>query len=104
MEHAFIISGGGIITPEHLPRHILQAAPPATLSMAARTPPAAPTVAAQPCTAGPRTLREIEMEHVLKVLEKHAGSKPAAANELGISLKTLYNKLNQQSEDRKAAG
>ena len=42
-----------------------------------------------------RTLREIEMEHVLRVLEKHAGNKPAAAAELGISLKTLYNKINQ---------
>ena len=51
-----------------------------------------------------RTLREIEMEHILRVLEKHKGSKPAAAAELGISLKTLYNKLNQLEEERRAAG
>jgi DNA-binding NtrC family response regulator len=51
-----------------------------------------------------RTLREIEMEHVLRVLEKHAGNKPAAATELEISLKTLYNKLNQWQEERKTAG
>ena len=44
------------------------------------------------------------MEHVLRVLEKHSGNKPAAAAELGISLKTLYNKLNQLQEERKAAG
>jgi hypothetical protein len=42
----------------------------------------------------PRTLAEIEWEHILRVLEKHAGDKPAAAAELGICLKTLYNKLN----------
>jgi DNA-binding NtrC family response regulator len=36
----------------------------------------------------------------LKVLEKHGGNKPAAANELGIVLKTLYNKLNQWQEER----
>jgi transcriptional regulator with PAS, ATPase and Fis domain len=49
-------------------------------------------------------LRDIEMEHVLKVHEKHNGNKPAAAAELGISLKTLYNKLNQLEEERRSAG
>jgi transcriptional regulator with PAS, ATPase and Fis domain len=37
------------------------------------------------------------------VLEKHGGSKTAAAAELGISLKTIYNKLNKLN-DRRAAG
>ena len=44
------------------------------------------------------------MEHLLRVLEKHNGSKTAAAAELGISLKTMYNKLNQLQEERKSAG
>jgi two-component system NtrC family response regulator len=44
------------------------------------------------------------MEHILRVLDKHKGSKPAAAAELGISLKTLYNKLAKLEEQRKAAG
>ncbi len=44
------------------------------------------------------------MEHVVHVLEKHNGSKTAAAAELGISLKTLYNKLNKLQEERKNAG
>ena len=43
------------------------------------------------------------MEHILRVLEKHNNNKPLAAAELGISLKTLYNKLNAL-KDRKAAG
>ena len=29
------------------------------------------------------------------LFEKHNGNKPAASKELGISLKTLYNKINQ---------
>ena len=62
------------------------------------------TVSSTPAPSGARTLHEIEMEHVLRVLEKHAGNKPAAAKELGISLKTLYNKLNQMQEERKSAG
>jgi DNA-binding NtrC family response regulator len=96
MEHAYILSGAQQIRPEHLPHH-LRALPgkPPTLSLAAAT-------ASSP--AGARTLREIEMEHVLRVLEKHGGNKPAAAAELGISLKTMYNKLNQLQDERKAAG
>jgi DNA-binding NtrC family response regulator len=96
MEHAFIISGGQRITPEHLPHHIRPSSSAPTLSLAVA--PASGT------TPGARTLREIEMEHVLRVLEKHGGNKPAAAAELGISLKTMYNKLNQLQEERKTAG
>jgi len=97
MEHAYIIAGGQRITPEHLPHHIrppVGGAP--TLSLVAGAAAAAP--------ANGRTLRAIEMEHVLRVLEKHEGNKPAAAAELGISLKTMYNKLNQMQEERKTAG
>jgi DNA-binding NtrC family response regulator len=97
MEHAYIIAGGGRITPEHLPHHIRGGpggAAPAVSLAAGTAPPAAPA----------RTLREIEMEHVLRVLEKHGGSKTLAAAELGISLKTMYNKLNQLQEERKSAG
>jgi DNA-binding NtrC family response regulator len=97
MEHAFIIAGGSRITPEHLPHHIqVPMAHRTTISLAPATAGATP--------AGSRTLREIEMEHVLRVLDKHAGNKPAAAAELGISLKTMYNKLNQDKEERKNAG
>jgi len=96
MEHAYIIAGGGPMQPEHLPIHIRSPQGPTTLSLTS-----APGDA--PC-AGPRTLHEIEMEHVVRVLEKHGGNKPAAAAELGISLKTLYNKLNQLQERRKTAG
>ena len=44
---------------------------------------------------GTPTLRDIEMSYIQAVLEKHSGNKPAASKELGISLKTLYNKINQ---------
>jgi len=42
-----------------------------------------------------QTLREIEMQVIYQTLERLSGNKPKAAEELGISLKTLYNKLNQ---------
>lgn len=91
MERAFILAGGGPITPAHLQLVRRQGAAPS-----------AGLAAVEDDT--PRTLEEIEMAHLLRVLEKHRGSKTAAAAELGISLKTMYNKLNRLEKDRKAAG
>jgi DNA-binding NtrC family response regulator len=108
MEHSYIIAAGERILPEHLPHHLRPpTGRPATLSLARETATATPAAtlmpAATPSSAG-KTLRDIEMDHILRVLEKHNRNKPAAAAELGISLKTLYNKLNQWEEERKAAG
>jgi two-component system NtrC family response regulator len=47
------------------------------------------------------TLRDLEMKAIESALQRHGGSKSKAAEELGISLKTLYNKLNH-SEKRTA--
>ncbi|MCL2004947.1 MAG: sigma-54 dependent transcriptional regulator [Planctomycetaceae bacterium] len=41
------------------------------------------------------TLRDLEMKAIESALHRHGGNKSKAAEELGISLKTLYNKLNQ---------
>lgn len=98
MEHAYILASGGPITPEHLPHHVRQR--PVTLPL--KQPESA---AAPPPPSPPRTLREVEMEHIFRVLEKHKGNKSAAAAELGIVLKTLYNKLHAWQEERnKQAG
>ena len=51
----------------------------------------------------PMTLRELEIQAIDEALERHDGNKPAAAEELGISLKTLYNKLNQATNLEKSA-
>ena len=47
--------------------------------------------------AQPQTLRELELHAIHEALARHNGSKPKAAEELGISVKTLYNKLNQEA-------
>ncbi|MCH2610484.1 MAG: sigma-54 dependent transcriptional regulator [Pirellulales bacterium] len=49
------------------------------------------------------TLRELELVAIHSALDRHDGNKTAAASELGISLKTLYNKLNQEARSNKSA-
>jgi DNA-binding NtrC family response regulator len=51
-------------------------------------------------TDRPLSLRELEMQAILSGLERNQGNKIRTAEELGISIKTLYNKLNQYAEDR----
>ena len=91
IERASILAGNAPIRPEHLP---------AQLPGRGRSPhPSSPhpTISTPHFTIpdGTPTLRDIEMSYIQAVLEKHSGNKPPAAKELGISLKTLYNKINQ---------
>ena len=44
---------------------------------------------------GVMSLREIELQANQEALERNEGNKPKTAEQLGISLKTLYNKLHQ---------
>jgi DNA-binding NtrC family response regulator len=61
-----------------------------------------PATAALSIASG-QSLREIEMQAIHDALDRNEGNKPRAAEELGISLKTLYNKLNQAAELEKSA-
>jgi DNA-binding NtrC family response regulator len=51
-----------------------------------------------------RAIRDVERELILKTLEHFSSDKNAAADALGISLKTLYNRLHEyeQSDDADA--
>ncbi len=51
---------------------------------------------------GPMSLKELEMAAIAQAVQRHNGNKQAAAEELGISLKTLYNKLNQMASEKAA--
>ncbi|MCE9530866.1 MAG: sigma-54 dependent transcriptional regulator [Planctomycetes bacterium] len=110
MEYAYIVAGGGPITAAHLPQTVrLRKARLAPTTTTASPMPSssssAPTILPMnPGIGGSRTLHDIEMEHILRVLEKNSHNKPLTAKELGISLKTLYNKLNKWEEEHRSAG
>jgi DNA-binding NtrC family response regulator len=77
IQRAVVLGGTGLIATEHLPDNVLRSAEP--------------TKAAAPGSV--RTIRELEREEILRALEETAQDKRKAAALLGISLKTLYNKL-----------
>ena len=54
----------------------------------------APSSAAAPGEA-PKTLQDVEREHVLAALARHEGNREATADELGISVRTLYYRLKE---------
>lgn len=93
IEHAVLFSDGKTIRPEDLPTSV------------SRRPAAGNKPFMVSNFSRPMTLREIEMEVILQTMDKYQGDKPKTADELGIALKTLYNKLNQhQAQDQAQAG
>ena len=94
IEHALVLCDGLPLTVEHLPARLGALRPrPAALSAPAASALASQAVAAMPPKAV--SLRELEMQAILQGLERNNGNKARTAEELGISLKTLYNKLHQ---------
>ena len=78
IQRAVVLSGTGLIEAEHLPDNVLKGITPTPASAAA---------------GGIRTIRELERDEILRALEDTKQDKRKAAALLGISLKTLYNKL-----------
>lgn len=100
IEHAVVLCDELPLRPEHLPARICRAA----ASTGERSQPAEETQLAaeapgfQPASDRPQSLRELEMQAILAGLDRNGGNKSRTAEELGISLKTLYNKLNQLND------
>ncbi len=87
VERATIVSEGEFIEPKHLPSALHSPRPAAD---------AAPSVSFKPGV----TVDEAERQLIVLTLEHTGNNKTRAADILGISLKTLHNKLNRMKEDR----
>jgi DNA-binding NtrC family response regulator len=89
VERAMILADGDIIGEEHLPPDMQASRPEAaTLRVALGIP-----------------IDQVEKEYILASLQKNGGNKARTAEVLGISEKTLYNKLNRYAaEARERAG
>ena len=107
VEHATILCDDPPLLPEHLPRHFgdkrlkrdIKNSSQGTSSVASPSSHSTASLA-----QNPMSLREMELIAVHEAIHRNQGNKPAAAEELGISLKTLYNKLNQsEAQNKKAA-
>jgi DNA-binding NtrC family response regulator len=77
IQRAVVLCGTGLIASEHLPENVLKGSAPTAHTPAGSVTP----------------IREMERELILRALEETHQDKRRAAALLGISLKTLYNKL-----------
>ena len=89
VEHALVLCDELPLALDHLPARFGGLRPgPAAVDLQP-----APSAAVRP-----ESLRELEMRAILAGLERNKGNKVRTAEELGISLKTLYNKLHQLND------
>jgi DNA-binding NtrC family response regulator len=86
VEHACILSGGGTIDVHHLPPGIARAAAPTAEH------PIAPSPALRPLSLA---VKEFEREYLLRAIRAAGGRRGRAAEMLGISRKSLWEKLRQ---------
>src|SRR3989454_124677 len=77
IQRAVVLSGTGLIASEHLPDNVLRGTVPSSGAAAGSVTP----------------IREMERDLILRALDETNQGKRKAAQLLGISLKTLYNKL-----------
>ena len=118
MEYAWIVAGGQPITPATTCRTTcgIRRSPAASSPLhharelfTHHSPPSAarrrcpfPSAARRGRRARQqKSLADVEMEYILQVYAKNNMNKQATATELGISLKTLYNKLHKYEEERR---
>ncbi|MDB4557103.1 sigma 54-interacting transcriptional regulator, partial [bacterium] len=100
VEHALVLCDDLPIRAEHLPPRIQRAGGTLFCSSSINASSEQENVvsdASEECelTNKPQSLKQIEMQAIIDSLERNDGNKSRTADELGISLKTLYNKLNQ---------
>ncbi len=83
MERAYILADGMIIDENHLPEQVLEGKVEEEVEEEVEV-----------YTFAEMTLNDLEKQHICKTLEFLGGNKTKTAKALGITVKTLYNKLH----------
>lgn len=96
LERAAALSAGDVIDVDQIP--ILGSA---TLGIVADRSSAGAAAAPH---SGPRTLEELEREHILEVLKQSDGNRERTAAILGISSRTLYRKIREYENQTASRG
>jgi len=99
MEQAALLTSGPTVTPEHLPG-IPRVAPPSVRE----EPAAPPALLADPSVPLQAAVGVAEREHIVQALARCNGSQTEAARLLGISRRTLINKIEQYKLPRPRKG
>jgi transcriptional regulator with PAS, ATPase and Fis domain len=99
LERAVILAGEGTIEKKHLPAFLQDR------TVAAAAAPGAPAAEDRDTVHFPigATVEEAEKELILRTLEHTGNNKTRAAEILGISLKTLHNKLREYNAKEEGA-
>lgn len=85
VERALVVSSGPLLTVADLPHELR---------------PKKPGPAVMEVTIGGCSLQEMEREMITRTIEFAGGNKTKAAEMLGISLRTLYNRLERLEQDK----
>ena len=115
VQRAYVMATGASITDEWLPEDTQSQAPSPTsartASSASVSSPGTPETAPHPAPAAPAagpsitipigtSMAEAERRLILATLEHFNQQKERTAAALGVSLKTLYNRLKEYSQDK----
>jgi DNA-binding NtrC family response regulator len=91
IERAALVSGGTTILPEHLPPEVARETAPRAVGAPAGEPSDRPFVMLPVGVS----MEEAEREMIRSTLQHASGNKTRAARILGISLKTMHNKVKK---------
>ncbi|HEY0714357.1 MAG TPA: sigma-54 dependent transcriptional regulator [Polyangia bacterium] len=104
LQHAVILSGGEEILPAHLPTTITGPTPMKRPTEAPAAATGSPPPMPAPTEAKPLSvaMKEYEREYLMRTLARTKGRRSEAAALLGISRKTLWEKLKSYGVDEEA--
>ncbi len=99
VQRAVVLSRGETVFPEHLPVKVQAMSAGADSDADSGSSGAWETPEDGLAALGTRTMREVERDAIIQALKEHDGNRTHAAKSLGISRRTLQNKIREHDID-----